>query len=40
MREVSRNDTRREEGAAQLNLKNKTDPGDQECDSGMRPPRF
>lgn len=40
MREVSRNVTRRKEEAVQLDLKNKADPGGQECDSGMRPPRF
>lgn len=40
VREVSRNGMRSGEWAAQLNLKNRADPGGQECGSGMRPPRF
>lgn len=40
MREFSRNDMKKGEGAAQLSLKNKVDPGSQECGSGMRLPRF
>lgn len=40
VKEFSRNGMRKLEGAAQLSLKNKVDPGSQECGSGMRPPRF